>query len=775
MRRLLSGFKWFWGILVVGLILGVLGNHLYAHLPEALSVLGQYQLWILLLVLFMGALSLWSWCDHTRRQRQEETQKRFKAKEDTRREAAARDHLLRQEFALFKPVSELRPEDLGFHALKPGDTINPADRPIYPIYIPRRAIAYDHRTDPDGQYGFDEVHLAQELRHGRGLVLLGQPLEGKTRTLYEIVRQLTDYQVVQPMNRPTPPDEAFTLFQGARVILLLEDLNNYASGILDLREFAGKLRHYADTWAVAATCRDGPELGTVREAIGTSLRRFFEDIPLKLGLLPLMAAEKERLARSIGKAWGPQDSEDFPTPGSMTMAEALGAMRERFQSLDPEQKDTLWGLKLLTTAGILPHTHHRLQAILEHIFSRVVHLASCLDRLGEQSFIRRPARQDPIQPEPAYLQGAVAYLEGRTPEDDFPRLVNALEGMADAEGLAYLGNAYAASLGQYQNALDIYNRALQLRPDLPAVWDHKGFALERLERDEEALEAYDRALALAPDALWVWHRKSHVLEGLRRYEEALEAYDRVLQLAPAFSVAWFRKGHVLEELRRDEDALEAYDQALALDPNFSALWDSKGHVLERLERYEDALEAYDRALALAPDALWAWHSKGFALERLERYEEALEACDRALQLAPANPVAWSLRGLALTRLKRYPEALSAFERTLELRPDDAMAWHDKGVALGHLERHQEALEAFDRELQIHPNAPLAWYDKGLALVNLQRYEEALEAFDRALQLAPDLLGAWHHKGVALENLERHQEALQAYERARQLASATPTG
>jgi hypothetical protein len=68
------------------------------------------------------------------------------------------------------------------------------------------------------------------------------------------------------------------------------------------------------------------------------------------------------------------------------------------------------------------------------------------DILAEQAFIRRPALQDPTQPEPGYLQGnVVAYIERKTSEDDFPTLADMLERIANAEGLFYLANTYALS------------------------------------------------------------------------------------------------------------------------------------------------------------------------------------------------------------------------------------------------------------------------------------------------------------------------------------------
>jgi tetratricopeptide (TPR) repeat protein len=336
--------------------------------------------------------------------------------------------------------------------------------------------------------------------------------------------------VVRPTSRPTPPDAAFSLVNGRRIILLLEDLNSYTLGFPDLKEFAAKLSQYADTWAVAATCRDGPELGAVRKAIGTSLRRFYEDIPLKLGLLPLTAAEKAQLAQGIGREWSIHDSAHFPTPGSITMEEPLEVMCERFQSLGAAEKDALRGLKLLTTAGILPLTHHRLQAILERIFNRILHLGDCLDSLAEQSFIRRPAHQDPIQPEPAYLQGAVVYINGRTPQDDFPLLAGVLETIADAEGLFYLGLTYTMNPNKLQDALAVYERALQLDPQHSGSWLNKGLTLEELGRYTEALEARERALQLNPEHSETWHNKGAILVRLARHAEALEAYERALQL-----------------------------------------------------------------------------------------------------------------------------------------------------------------------------------------------------------------------------------------------------
>jgi tetratricopeptide (TPR) repeat protein len=769
MAQLFRPLRWFWEAVVLAIVVGAVTNRLFGPITDEVWAFLRTHLALLTFgVLRLGGLTLWSYLDKQRQERQKKTQERWIHKEHEYRKCLDEEQRLRQYFALFKPASELSPEDLGFEWCSPGESTNPRYRPLYSTYIRRRAIVYDDLADQDSHDVLDEARIAQELSRGRGFVLLGQPLDGKTRTLYEIVKQLAGYYVVTPMSRPTPPDEAFSLTNGHRVILLLEDLNSYTLGFPDLKEFAAKLSQYADGWAVAATCRDGPELGAVRKAIGTSLRRFYEDIPLKLGLLPLTATEKGQLAQGIGREWNLHDSAHFPTPGSITMEKPLEIMRERFQSLGAAEKDALRGLKLLTTAGILPRTHYRLQAILERIFNRIVHLGDCLDIFAEQSFIRRPAHQDPIQPEPAYLQGAVVYIDGKSPQDDFPLLAEVLETMADAEGLFYLAGTYGLNSNSLQNAIAVYERALQLDPQHSGTWTNKGLTLEELGRHTEALEAHERALQLDPERPQSWHGKGTALMDLGRHTEAPEAHERALQLDPENFATWCNKGLTLAELGRYPEALEAYEQALQLDPEHFETWHDQGNALMQLERHAEALEAYEQTLRLSPEHSLTWHNKGAALFRLGRPAEALEAHERALQLDLENFATWHNKGMALERLGRDGEALEAFERALQLNPEHSSTWEGKGITLMRLRRHAEAREAHERALQLDPLDSTAWHNKGIALAELGRYPEALEAYEQALQLDPQNSATWQAKGSTLTRLGRNLEALEAYERALQL-------
>jgi hypothetical protein len=196
---------------VFAIIVGAVTNRLFGPVTDEVWAFLRIHLALITFgLLGLAGLTLWSWMDKQRQKQQEKTRKLWIQKQREYQERSEEEQRLRQYFALFKPASELCPEDLGVQRCTFGESINPRYRPLYSTYVHRRAVAYDDLADQDGHDIVDEIHIAQELSRGRGFVLLGRPLDGKTRTLYEIVRQLAGYYVVRPTSCPTPPDAAFS-------------------------------------------------------------------------------------------------------------------------------------------------------------------------------------------------------------------------------------------------------------------------------------------------------------------------------------------------------------------------------------------------------------------------------------------------------------------------------------------------------------------------------------------------------------------------------------
>jgi tetratricopeptide (TPR) repeat protein len=118
------------------------------------------------------------------------------------------------------------------------------------------------------------------------------------------------------------------------------------------------------------------------------------------------------------------------------------------------------------------------------------------------------------------------------------------------------------SAGRPEEALGLIGKALRLNP-LPPNWYFLawGDAQRMLGQYEEAIEAYKKALDRSPDFLLVRIGLAACYSASGRGEEARAAAGEILRIAPAFSLEAFEKGLTLKNRADSERYLEALRMA----------------------------------------------------------------------------------------------------------------------------------------------------------------------------------------------------------------------
>ncbi|WP_218461046.1 tetratricopeptide repeat protein [Rickettsia sp. TH2014] len=131
----------------------------------------------------------------------------------------------------------------------------------------------------------------------------------------------------------------------------------------------------------------------------------------------------------------------------------------------------------------------------------------------------------------------------------------------------------------------------------------KAEILDKLLKYEEALEAYDKAIELNSQCTEAYLGKWYILEEQEKNAEALEVYIKTeeLKIPNTDSYIHFQSGNALDNLKRYEEAIQAFDKAIELKPDDAVAYYNKGNALNILERYEEAIVAYDKAIDLDPD------------------------------------------------------------------------------------------------------------------------------------------------------------------------------
>jgi tetratricopeptide (TPR) repeat protein len=166
---------------------------------------------------------------------------------------------------------------------------------------------------------------------------------------------------------------------------------------------------------------------------------------------------------------------------------------------------------------------------------------------------------------------------------------------------------------RYEEALQVFDKAVQLKPDKAELWTGLGKALVDLGRRAEALLSFQHALKLNPNNWEAAHENGMLLNKLGRREEALTCFKRCVELRPKRAsdeaLAFNNLGNVLQSLGRSEEALRWLDRALDLRPDFVQALSNKAIALSQMWLFDQAFEVYARVKALDPNhAVSNWNS-----------------------------------------------------------------------------------------------------------------------------------------------------------------------
>ena len=91
--------------------------------------------------------------------------------------------------------------------------------------------------------------------------------------------------------------------------------------------------------------------------------------------------------------------------------------------------------------------------------------------------------------------------------------------------------------GKYDEAIEAYNKAIELEPDSTDAWYNKGLTFAKQDNHEEAVKCFDKVLEKDNENASVWYNKGNALYYQFKYEEAIKCYDRALELKPDYNLA----------------------------------------------------------------------------------------------------------------------------------------------------------------------------------------------------------------------------------------------
>ena len=260
---------------------------------------------------------------------------------------------------------------------------------------------------------------------------------------------------------------------------------------------------------------------------------------------------------------------------------------------------------------------------------------------------------------------------------------------------------------QYDHAVEWISRAVRRQPKTDYLTS-LGSTLLQQGRREDAVNVFDKAVQLKPDDADLWRNLGDALTEANRSDDAILSFQHALKLNPRHWDAAQKCGKLLHRSGRLKEALSQFERLAELqgdDVPALQIFETQsglGTVLFGLCRYDEALTHFLAAVEIDPDSAAALNNVGIALTNLRRAGEAVSIFDRALSISPSLPELFSNKGSALKAIGRYDEALACYDRAIALKPDYAHAHNNRGNCLDEMMRADEALSSYHRALDVQP-------------------------------------------------------------------------
>jgi arylsulfatase A-like enzyme/Flp pilus assembly protein TadD len=345
----------------------------------------------------------------------------------------------------------------------------------------------------------------------------------------------------------------------------------------------------------------------------------------------------EAMAAMLNRGWAPltgvlvdrQKYVDLPAP-------------ERYDlSADPAERSNL--------AGRAPERDRALVATLQGYHATL------------------PGERVAESPQAAAELRALGYVSGSAPAkakytdaDDPKRLVDLDDMVHQAVELF--------SAGRAAEAVGIYQRIIDRRPDMAIAYRHLAFLDWQLGNPGAAIEVLRGAVSRGVNTPVVLTQLGGYLAETGRTGEALQILEPLARDADADADTLNMLGIAYARARRPDDARRVFEQVLAVNPESSIPLENLGVLALERHDFVTARRRFESAVQADPRSSRAHGDLGVVLQQAGDRRGAIAAWERAVQLDPTNYDALYNLGFTLARDGDMPRARPYLERFLRTAP-----------------------------------------------------------------------------------------------------------
>ena len=323
-----------------------------------------------------------------------------------------------------------------------------------------------------------------------------------------------------------------------------------------------------------------------------------------------------------------------------------------------------------------------------------------------------------------------------------------------------LGAAYEqkkdidAAISEYRMAstLDKDNKNYSIALDDAMVAKAKpimdqAVAAQKAQKYAEAVDLYQKALTIRPDNDDLWFNLASTQVSLEDYRNAENSFKKAYKLDPKAQVeSLFYIAKIEEHFGNGPGALSSYIQYIQKAPSGLQIAAAKEREAALKANPGDTEKIKSQSEIAQEEAAEKLFNEAVALQKSNQLDQALAKYNEAISKKPLADYIYGL-GTCYQAMKDYGNARANYNKALGMVQDDKIK-----------KTYQEAIASANAE----EAEPIV--QEGVKKLQEQDYAGAIPLLKKALTLIPDNAGIWTNLGLAQQNTDDFAGARASYKK-----------
>ena len=239
-------------------------------------------------------------------------------------------------------------------------------------------------------------------------------------------------------------------------------------------------------------------------------------------------------------------------------------------------------------------------------------------------------------------------------------LTNAALNLQDTDYGYFLRARSHINLGNLEEALQDFEKAILINPKASEIFYHRGFAYMMNNEDKKALKDFKELEYLKGGDSRVYTLIGTVNYQLGRIDKALYYFDEAITYDPNNAKAYVLRGDIKVSKMQFSEAFSDFNKAIEINPNDYFVYQLKGFAKQKLGDYMGSISDLQKSIELKEDSK-TYEYLGRSYDYLEQYDLAIEAKTKAIAIGNNQAKLYISRGSSFLQLEMYKAACGDFK------------------------------------------------------------------------------------------------------------------